>query len=398
MLLRAIVPTLALLAVAPCAGARPDTELEVQGGHARFPFDLRGQHLWVRGQVNGDSAWIVLDSGAGHTLLDAGLAQALKLKVVGTYQASGAGGTQAGANVANVTVTLPGLTLKSRRVNSTDLSAFTPLSGRPMQAIVGYELLRDCVVRFDYPGRMIDVWDRAHAPADLGGSAVRMTLVQNHPYVEATLTVAGHAPLTGRFVIDTGSGMAITVPPEVVRREGLLALQPRTLVVFGRGVGGEVPNHVGRAQSFTIGSLTFDRPTLSMPDSSGGRISVVGSLGNIGGQILERCAVTFDYADSTVRFEPGPEFDRPFDAEMLGATMMPGPDGYRVRWVGSDSPAAEAGLEVGDLVKSIDDQPSAGIDPALLRQQLRREGATMKLGIEHAGARRDVTVKLRRLI
>jgi len=295
-------------------------------------------------------------------------------------------------------VAVPGITLRSPRIDSVDLSAFTRLTGHPMQVILGYELFRACVVRFDYPARMVDVWDRAHAPSDPGGSAVRMTLLQNHPYIEATLAVAGHAPLTGRFVIDTGSGMAVTVTPDLTRNEGLLALQPRTLLVFGRGIGGEVPNHIGRAASFTVGTLRFERPTLAMPDSSAGHIAAPGTLGNIGGQILERCAVTFDYADSTVRFEAGPGFDRPFEADMLGATLAPGTEGYTVRWVSDDSPASEAGLGVGDVVTTIDDQPSTSLEMGLLRERLRTEGRVVKLGVERSGLKRDVTVTLRRLI
>jgi predicted aspartyl protease len=394
-----LVPAMLLASALPALAARRPAELRLpDGGHARFPFDLRGQHIWVRGTVNGDSAWIVIDTGASATVMDAGLAQKLGLRTVGTYQASGSAGSQPGTNVANVTVGLPGLVLRASTMNATDLSAFTLLAGHPMEVILGYELFRECVVRFDYPARMIDVWNRKHAPRDLGGSAVPMTLVHNHPYVEGAVTVAGHAPIAGRFVIDSGSGMAVAVTPEVVKQQNLLATQPRTLVAFGRGVGGEVQNHIGRAESFTLGDLKFDRPTLFMPDSSGGTIAAGGTLGNIGGQILERCRVTFDYARSTVRFEPGPGFARPFEADMLGATLQRGADGYAVRWVCPDSPASEAGIEAGDAVKSLDGQPFTSLDPAAVRERLRTEGVTVKLGLLHAGTPRDVTVKLRRLI
>ena len=65
------------------------------------------------------------------------------------------------------TIELPGLSLVKPSINSLDLGAFTALAGRPMQVILGYELFRACVVRFDYPEHMLDVWDAAHAPADV---------------------------------------------------------------------------------------------------------------------------------------------------------------------------------------------------------------------------------------
>src|SRR5437899_298980 len=47
-----------------------------QEGHATIPFDVRNQHLWIRGRVNGaDSIWIVVDTGASSSVLDEGTAR-----------------------------------------------------------------------------------------------------------------------------------------------------------------------------------------------------------------------------------------------------------------------------------------------------------------------------------
>jgi hypothetical protein len=263
---------------------------------------------------------------------------------------------------------------------------------------VGHELFRACVVRFDYPAHMLDVWDAQHAPHDLPGVTVPLTLVQNLPYVEGVLAVPGHAPLRGRFVIDTGSGLAVALAPDVARRESLVTTLPRTLVTISRGVGGELTNHVARADSLVVGGLRFAAPTLFLPDTGAGHISVRGSLGNLGGQLLERCRVTFDYAHQLVRFEPGPGFDRPYEADMLGAALVRGPEGFTVRWVGADTPAAEAGLEIGDLVTRVDDDPCTSIDSAGLRQRLQTPGGVVRLAVQRAGVAREVTVTLRRLI
>jgi predicted aspartyl protease len=386
---------------AASVAAKPATdELRFErDGHARFPFELRGQHIWVRGRVNGaDSAWIVIDTGAAASVMDSALARTLGLEPTGHHQAFGAGGHQPSTTVAGVTLELPGLSLVKPSMTSLDLGAFTALAGRPMQVIVGYELFRSCVVRFDYPEHMIDVWDLQHAPAELPGVALPLTFMNNHPYVEGRLAVPGHAPLRGKFVIDTGSGMAVTLAPEVASREQLAATLPRTLVTISRGVGGEITNHVARADSLVLGGLKFTAPTLVLPDSGAGRISVVGSLGNLGGQLLERCRVTFDYAHERVRFEPGPDFDRPYEADMLGAALVRGPQGFAVRWVGPETPAAEAGLAVGDVVTRVDGEPFTAFDSAGLRKRLQVPGRVVKLGVQRSGAERELTATLRRLL
>jgi predicted aspartyl protease len=368
-------------------------------GHARFPFELRGQHVWVRGRVNAaDSVWIVIDTGASSSVLDQTVARTLKLPEMGRYEVKGAGGAQASGTVTGVTVELPGFSLEKPYMTCIDLGALTVAAGRPMQVVLGYELFRACVVRFDYPAHMLDVWDLQHAPRDLPGVAVPLTFTNNHPYVEGVLALPGRAPLRGRFVIDTGSGFAVALAPDVTQRESLVTTLPRMLVTIARGVGGEITNHVARADSFVVGGLRFNAPTLFLPDSSAGHISAAGSLGNLGGQLLERCRVTFDYSRQLVRFEPGPEFDRPYEADMLGAALVRGAEGLTVRWVGADTPAADAGLEIGDLVTRLDGASVATLEPGTLRKYLQVAGRVVRLEVQRSGVAREVTVTLRRLL
>ena len=383
---------------ATAAPAEPAIAFD-RDGHAQIPFDLRNQHLWIRGRVNGsDSLWIVVDTGASASLLDEGVARSLGLRLTGRQRSRGSGGEQIGHQVKNVTIALPGVTLHKPLLGTLDLSKIGMTGARPMQLILGYELFESCVVRFDYPARVIDVWDAAHAPRDLAGASVPMTLIENHPYVEAEVGIPGRAPLRGRFLIDSGSSGALLIAPEVTARENLLTAFPRTLTSFGRGVGGEGRSQVGRADSLSLGGLTFSRPLVAMPEPSAGRISALGSIGNIGGQILRRCRVTFDYSNKRIHLEPATDFARPFEADMSGAALTRGPDGTVVRWVSPSSPAAEAGLQVGDVVTHVDGVPTETIDPAALRLRFQEEARVVRLSLKRGSESSEVTLTLRRLI
>ena len=397
----ALVLGFGLLAAIMAEGAAPPAPALTFGkdGHATIPFDLRNQHLWIRGRLNGaDSIWIVVDTGASSSVVDEGTARRFSIRLDGGYEAKGAAGTQRGYDAHDVTVELPGVTFRPARLGALDLSGITQTGGRAMQMILGYELFQSAVVRFDYARGIMEVWNPANAPRDLPGATVPMTLVQNHPYIEATLHVRGRPPLRGRFVIDSGSSGALHIAPEITAREKLDAAFPRTILTIGRGVGGEVRAYQARADSFTIGALTFARPIVSMPRPSEGRISVVGSIGNIGGQVLGRCSVTFDYGQKQIHLEPGPDFDRPFEADMSGASIARTPDGLVVRWVNTDSPAAEAGLQVGDQITRVDDQPANTIDPNALRLKMQVEGGTVRLRIQRGPETVEKTLTLRRLI
>ena len=173
----------------------------------------------------------------------------------------------------------------------------------PLQVVIGYELFQSCVVRFDYPAGVMDVWDAKHAPRHLEGVTVPMTLENNHPYVGGTLMVPGRPPLEGRFVIDTGK-QCRTHPRA---RGGGAREPPRRVPPPSRGDRprrGRRRVEPGRARHGVhhYGDLTFTKPIVVMPDSGAGHIAAGGSIGNIGGQILGRCRVTFDYPRHTIGF------------------------------------------------------------------------------------------------
>lgn len=403
----ALAPTLLALAVAApiAAGAGqklPPSNAHIrfeQGDHVRVPFVIRGQHVWVRGRVgDSDSLWIVIDTGASGTVIDDSVAIRVGLRVTKVQESRGAGGAQAGAFVTSAPIEFGGLSLRRDRLQATSLHSLNAAGGTPMDVVVGYELFHDCVVRFDYPAGVMDVWDRDHAPADLGGAEVPMTLVEHHPYVDGELRVAGRDPIRGRFVIDTGSSLGLIIAPEAVERESLAAALPRTLEVAGRGIGGEVRYHVGRVDGFTLGALTFDHPIAALASPGPGRTSVLGSVGNIGGQLLARCRVTFDYAGGMVRFEPGPAFSDPFEADMSGMSLVrDGPD-VVVHLVNPATPAAEAGLREGDRLTSIDAVPAPAIDLAALRRTFTTPGREVKLEWTREGEHLAATMVLRRII
>jgi S1-C subfamily serine protease len=77
--------------------------------------------------------------------------------------------------------------------------------------------------------------------------------------------------------------------------------------------------------------------------------------GNIGSGLLKRFVVTFDYAHQTMYLRP--ITPAPVDAgdfDRSGLWINSGPEGYLVTDVASDSPAARAGIQKGDIITRLD--------------------------------------------
>jgi hypothetical protein len=369
------------------------------GGHARIPFVIQGGHIWVRGAVDhSDSLWIIVDTGAAGSVMDDALAKRLGLAQHGSHMSMGAGGMQRASSVSDVTIRLPGLDIHRDHMDTIDLAALGMASSHPMDVILGYEFFASGMVRFDYGAGMIDVWDADHAPKDLPGVEVPMTLIDNHPYIEATLDLPGRAPLRGRFVLDSGSGGGVIVAPDVAERESLATAFPRTLKAMARGVGGERSNTIGRGTALSIGDQRIDRPMVAIPASARGHISHAGTLGNIGGQLLGRCRVTFDYPHQRIRFERAPDFDQPFEADMSGISFSRDTSGWVVRFVNPDTPASEAGVRAGDVMVALDGQSASHLDPTSLQRIMRTEGRSVRLDLRRGDQTSAVTLTLRRLL
>ena len=125
--------------------------------------------------------------------------------------------------------------------------------------------------------------------------------------------------------------------------------------------------------------------------------------GNIGGGLLKAFAVTFDYGNRTVYFEPvtAPEgADREADFDRAGLWMNRSGDAFVVVDVYRGGPAEAAGLAVGDRVLSVNGKDASAQSLPETRRLLRTlaEGSLVSFEIERVGARRTVAVRLRRLV
>lgn len=387
------------------ADAPADTaklDLSSGTGAARIPTDVRGNLIYFRGRINdSDSLWMVLDSGASANAIDVGVARTLGLTIAEGGVAHGAGGTVEQGTVRNVTVQLPGATLSGTWLGAIPLDGFRVQTGRAMDVILGRPLLSRSVVRIDYAARTLEILPAEGFRYSGPGTVIPITFKQGLPYVTARITLPGRAPLEGRFVIDLGSSQALILSAPFVRDRRVLEAMPRTIEGRGRGVGGQVQSRVGRISCLEIAGMRIDEPVTTLRVSDQGMISAPGTTGNIGGEILRRFSVIFDYPRKRMILEPTERVGEAFEADMVGLGLRMGPEDsgtIQVDWVQPESPAAEAGMQPGDLIERVDGRPAGDIGIPGLRELFRRESESHRLGVQRAGTRIEIGVTARRMI
>jgi len=365
-----------------------------------IPFTLNSGHVLLRGRVGKrDSATFVLDSGASSCAIDEGAARRMGLKVKAGGESHGAGGTVATGHIMGATLALPGLTVSDKGMTTLPLAGLSAASGVAIDGIIGRPLFESCVVRLDYEHGRMDVFDARHWKYSGGAEVLPLTFEEGVPYTTAQVTLPGRAPVTGRSHLDIGASTALILTPEFLAREHVTPSAGSTIEIVTGGIGGPRPADLGRIPRLSLGQVAFDSVVTVFRRPGPGSISAEGTQGNIGSGILSRFTVTFDYMHRIVILEPNGRFGDPFEHDKSGLglrTRGASYDTVEVVWRLANSPASEAGVEVGDLVESVDGTPVNTIGLEAIRARLRRAGPVV-IGVVHAGTRREVRMTARPL-
>jgi hypothetical protein len=355
---------------------------------ATVPFELHTNHVafWV---CRGDRAVMyVLDTGAGRSFIDLNLAKSLGIETTSSFRATGAGaGSTAGAQIRRDSVTIPGASVVVPIDAAMDLASIGGPEGSKMQGILGADFIARFVVALDYRHQEMRVYDRATFKYDGPGTTVPIDVMSSgFIRVNATVGLADGSSVSGDMTIDVGASLALSLPKPFVESHHLRdRIGPTMHRPAGRGAGGTSMADVGRAASLKIGGVTIDKPITYLYGDSAGVFST-GNLGagNIGGDILRRYTVYFDYRARRMILEPHDGTNEPFEADMSGLQLTVDRDsaGFVVDFVLAKSPAGELGMKKGDHIVAVDGQPASLATLDELRKRFRRDGEHIAITVK----------------
>jgi membrane-associated protease RseP (regulator of RpoE activity) len=169
--------------------------------------------------------------------------------------------------------------------------------------------------------------------------------------------------------------------------------------VDGWGVGGPSRARVMRGGILKIGDMIeIDHPVTGMGTDKAGAFADPSLSGNIGGGILKRFVVTFDYGHSTMYLKPltGP-IDDLDTYDRAGTWFNVEPDGFKVVAVTHGGPAEEAGLKADDVITAIDGKAVGDTSLDAVRRRLRNDpvGTLVKLAVLRSGKPIEIALTLR---
>lgn len=217
--------------------------------------------------------------------------------------------------------------------------------GVKIDGLLGFPLFRETLLTLDYPGSRV-LLQPTKTTAPTPGTIIAFDDSRKTPLISVRL---GDRTLAA--LIDSGSDAAFSLNP--------VGLDPQ--IISGRRAGITVGTIAGDRQqdvarlneTLAIGDQLFERPIVDLTDE----------LSAIGGGALKHFAITFDQEHDRVTFyRDSRESILSAPRRSAGLSFGKTPAYWRVIGVVPASPADASGVQTGDLVTRINDEPVAKWD------------------------------------
>jgi hypothetical protein len=374
------------------------------GATLNIPIDVVANGLvFVRTKVNNRPGWFILDNATQGFTVDRDFARKLSLQSGSTAVARGGGPTKIEADILrNVQISFPGLKLTHRNLVEIDLKSLEPTVGHEVDGIIGSRLFDDFVVAIDYHRRSLSIYS-PHYYRPSGQEKALPVSIDDHgfQFINATIVLPEVEPITTAFLIDGGSNTYADIYKPFCDAHHIRTPSMKLLDEPGTSTGGTTRARDGRANQITIGPYSVKKPPITFAQDTEGLMAAKDYAGLIGAEFLERFSVVFDNTGKRIFLTPNLKYAEPATYDQSGLRLRadgPGFHRFVVQRIVPQSPAAEAGIEVGDVIESIGPHPARELTLTAIRKVLHGPRTQYTIGILRGDRHLLIAIRLRPLI
>ena len=278
-----------------------------------LPVEISPQHgIFVQASLNGSGPlWFLLDSASSSALiLDQRRAVELKLPVHGSGPGMGAGEDAFEVTYSKgVSLNLAGVEFSDQTVAATPLDTLRQYAGRELDGIIGHELFTRYVVEVEYAKGTVKLYE-PHLYRYAGrGQAFPASLEGKHFCIGAKVDLDGAQPIEAKLLVDTGAGQILTTlnAPFVDLHRLLPPQWNKASTRIQVGLGGKTRVFAAHARSLELGQFVFHNLPVELSRDRTGLFASSDFDGILGGEMLQRFKVIFDYSRKQVILEPNPQ-------------------------------------------------------------------------------------------
>jgi hypothetical protein len=369
-------------------------QFRVNQNKIKIPFKLVNNLVIIPIEINGVRMNFLLDSGVVDTVLfsledkaEVALFNTEKITLKGLGTDHAAEGLKSSGN----NLTFSGLTLKNQTiiVILDETFNFSSSLGVPVNGIIGYHFFNKNLVEINYQSKKVIVHNlkKFNSKKLKSFEEVDISIENNKPYLVSNILYDTKV-LPSKLLIDSGNSDAIWV----FEKNSNFNLIPKNNFddFLGRGFSGDIQGKRAIVKSFEIKNFKFDNPLVAFPDSTSlnNVVFVQNRVGSIGAGILKRFNLFFYYEKNKIYLKKNIFFDEPFSFNKSGITVQNAgfqyvqekitenlrsnivkvefgqtevnlkykfelKPVYEITNIRKGTPAAEIGLQKGDIILSI---------------------------------------------
>jgi hypothetical protein len=228
-----------------------------------------------------------------------------------------------------------------------------------------------------------------------------MSIEDTKPYVVTPVTFSDGRVLTAKLLMDSGASHGLMLEP--ASSDEIEPPEHAVSSLIGRGLGGEIVGKVGRIHSIQLGSYILENAIANFPDPNSYSDSIkVGNVfrhGAIGGEILSRFTVIFNFPAEKVYLRKNSNFRHKFYYNLSGITLKAKGSQlatFEVTEVREQSPGAIAGIVPGDLLLTLNGISVGELDLNIINGFLNsKPGKHIRLEISRKGTRMRKDIELK---
>ncbi len=409
-------------------------------------FKLINNLIVIPLEINGKKLSFILDSGVNKTIIF-DLAQNDSIALLNTEKIELRGlGTGEAVDAILSTKNI----LKLKGIVSYNEAVYVILKdyfdlsskmGVTIHGIIGYNLLRDFVVKINYKSKKLTFYSSKDYQLKKCRKCeiLRLQMHRKKPYinVDVQLDTIGTKLTKVKMLIDSGGSDALWLfehsKPNI--KTPILFFKD----ILGEGLSGTIYGNRSRIPKLKVGNFTLLKPTISFLDTvtSKNARSFKARNGSIGGNILKRFKIWLDYRNQKIMLKKNGSFTKGFNYNMSGLEVVYngkqlvkerkyqaasngyGTEGkgkndrislitrytfnfkssYKVKTVLRGSPGHKAGVQPGDIILKINGTNTYDLKlTEIVGKFQQRNNKKIKLLIDRNGAYEKVSFRLEKRI
>ncbi|WP_394751164.1 PDZ domain-containing protein [Spongiimicrobium salis] len=357
----------------------------------KVKFELINNLIVIPMEVNGAKLSFILDSGVTRPILfnlfdqdSLQINNVSEITIKGLGEDGGIQALKSGGNIFRLKqIQNPQQLLYV--VLDNDLN-FSPSLGVPIHGIIGYDLFRDFVVEINYSSKVLKFHDPKYfQPKEHKKTSVLpLAILHRKPYIEGNVFLDEKEDIPVKLMVDTGSSDAVWLFPD--EEKGMRVPDKSYEDFLGKGLGGKIYGKRTKIKSVNIGGFQMNDAKAAFPHMDS--FSAFGTRkdrnGSVGGEILKRFNIIFDYGNNKVFLKKNRLFNAPFQYNFSGIELQHNGVRYIAERIANYGGAGKVDDKspLGDVSIILDNRTKISVVPEIIVSGIRAGSPAEEAGLQ----------------